>query len=194
MCEPYHSIVQYPEDFDDSHFSDIGVGNKLKLLLGHWGKKIDSWFHISKMGAGHSLATSFGVKQLGYLPPSIDYEGEWWYKNFKLDMPLRFKNNVEAYEAAKKYHERVCIGDIQKFRRFLETSLRKSVRPKGYLTKLPLIFNSKGQDLFYNRVLVRKKGGKLNESIIKTIMGFTRKRNLFIPEWCDDNTFWKVCK
>jgi len=72
MCEPAHSIVQYPTDFDDHNLpgGQMDSESRLKLALGKFwntGKRIKNWFHYSKLGAGHHSIFENGRKTL-YLP------------------------------------------------------------------------------------------------------------------------------
>jgi hypothetical protein len=51
MCEPAHSVVQYPQDYDDTDLPFGGTMDKqsrLSAALGKavsWGRKIGKWFH-----------------------------------------------------------------------------------------------------------------------------------------------------
>ena len=202
MCEPAHSIVQIPDDFDDTDlpFGDnIPKAERLKRLLkGTW-KKIGKWFHISKMGSGHSEATGFGRRELQFLGnPERDYEGLWWYRTFKEDPTYHYGSLIqrpvtepEALRAAKEYHDLVCMQNIKVFRRFFETSLRKTTRAHGYIDRLlTLVLNTEGRRQLGANRFIRRYTNILTESQIKTVMGYTRRRGLFIPEWADDDNFW----
>ena len=203
MCEPAHSIVQYDPTDSDDHFGGMDMGSILSKL-GSFSKKVGRWFHISKMGAGHSLATQFGRQQLLYLPEGNKYEGFWWNKgDFHFD-GWGDKPDVETTQAAEEYHKRSCIGSIQLFRRFLEESMKQSERPNKYAARfVEHILLSKAKDMFVTKVnrllpgrlkcghnVVIAEGTK--ERFIKLVMGFTRKRGLLVPEWSQDDTFWKV--
>lgn len=56
MCEPMHSITQYPDQDDDGN----PTGSRVEAMLGRpnvvvkFFKKLGSFFHLSRMGAGHS--------------------------------------------------------------------------------------------------------------------------------------------
>lgn len=192
MCEPYHSIVQYPDDFDDSGLAFEGLMDKesrLKAALGKamdWGKKIKKWFHFSKLGAGHSVAIDLrGLRSL-YLPISTKYEGNWWDRTFHLDGFSRAYDKEEALEVAKQYHNNVVFRDIRTFRRFLEASLIVTTRPHLYIPPLLSVFSNRNKvNLAYGMI---KRGNK--ESAIRTIMGLTRDRRNFLPHFSDDEGLW----
>lgn len=172
--------------------------------LGNWTRKIGRWFHISKMGAGHSAATGHGRQQLLYLPDPVNYEGFWWDKGrFELD-GYYFKNapDNEQKEAAKEYHKRSCIGSMQIFRRFLEESMKQSSRPLLYVHQFMdhlLVRGARDQvRAKINRVmpgpsrrfLLTLDNPAVKEKVIKVVMGYTRKRGLLVPEWSMDDEFW----
>ena len=202
MCEPAHSIVQYPEDFDDTNlpFGDnVSKQGRISALLakvGDWSTKIGKFFHISKMGSGHSAAVGLGYNDLKYLPEPRLYEGYWWVREFGLDG--YYRDNPIALEAARAYHQQVCMGSMQQFRRFLETSLKKTYRPTLYIDRfLHSVLTKEGRDQCVRRLRLLLPGRNPSyddqnhrDKIIKTVMGYTRRRNLFIPTWSDDATFW----
>jgi len=210
MCEPAHSIVQYPTNFDDSDLpfgGQMDTESRVKILLGKvgtWATKIGKWFHVSKLGSGHSAALGMGYKELRYLPQSTDYEGFWWRRDFKVD-GWNKEVDIEVYEAAKHYHNLVCMGSIKTFRRFFETSLQQTNRINLYVDCfLEYVLTKKGRDAWMTKMKsiifgtskVSTSSPSLNlpvnqEKLIKITMGYTRKRNLFVPEWADDHNFWK---
>lgn len=192
MCEPAHSIVQYPPDNDGTHF---GTPETILSKLGNWTKKIGRWFHISKMGKGHSAATMHGHRQLLYLPEPVNYEGFWWNKgSFELDGYSRIVVPGDPqFEAAKEYHMRACMGSMSIFRRFFEASLQNTNRHSSYVSRFSeCVLTSKGKDLLRSKIrrLFPRDQGKDRDRFIKLIMGFTRKRNLLVPEWSMDDAFW----
>lgn len=196
MCEPAHSIVQYPQDNDDSfHFGDT---ESVLSKLGNWTKKIGSWFHISKMGKGHSAATMHGMRELRYLPAPVNYEGFWWHKgSFELDgyHPIIRPDDAQ-FEAAREYHMRSCMGSMSIFRRFLEASLQNTDRHSIYVSRFSeCVLTTAGRDMLRSKIRRlfprdRMLAGKDKERFIKLVMGFTRKRNLLVPEWSMDDAFW----
>lgn len=216
MCEPAHSVVQYPHDFDDTDLPFGGQMDKesrLKSALGKacgWTKKIGKWFHLSRFGAGHSKATLVDGRQSLYLPKATLYEGYWWDRKFSLDgLPdWKAKEDPLALKAAQQYHNDSVMGNMSLFRRFLETSMRKTSHPLGASTYVHTLINSVLTTEGGNKLLARFRrvfGGKsfrfetvmgpyanevdINRSI-KLVMGFTRQRRLFLPHFSDDNSLW----
>ena len=185
MCEPAHSIVQYEDDND----SWTDTFTKLQRFFGSKLRKIGRWFHISKMGAGHSLDLGYKVHE--WLPDHIDYEGVWWQKDFKLDSFLQ-KPSGDAFDAAKGYHLTVCGANMRTLRRFLEDSLQKTENAYFYIRKFHEMLNADGRRKFSQRFYRKEVYTQLSTSQIKMFMGFTRKRNLFLPEWSDDENFWTL--
>jgi hypothetical protein len=199
MCEPSHSIVQYdPEDDDNNRFGGTLDFGLVMDKLGRFAKKIGQWFHISKMGAGHSGAQ----RRVLYLPDPVLYEGEWWNKgNMKLDC----RHGPEAgpqFDAGYEYHMRVCMGSMQIFRRFFETSLQETNSLHLYITRfMECVLTSEGRDQLSKRIssimpgkqILAGKGrveDSVKDKIIKATMGYTRKRNILVPEWSMDDGFW----
>lgn len=218
MCEPNHSIVQYPEDRGDSGptmpFLEPSIGRRVLEI----GRRIWKWLHFSKLGSGHSES----VRSLGSFfsnnltPEETRYEARWWDRTIKLDGSY----NGEAYDkelasaAALEYAKAVSIGSLTALRNFLEVSLRKSIRPFGYLDYfLDDFLNAKGRDLAVSkltRLLGRNYREKLGyrrsilstldiksgeqagpvEIAIKVMLGFTRKRELLNAAWADDSLLW----
>jgi hypothetical protein len=189
MCEPAHSIVQYPVDFDDSDLPGQHISPEQRLSkLGKFIKRVGRFFHLSKLGAGHTFTMSqVPAKIYEYLPPPISYEGVWWNKSFVTDG--NFKHQVpEAIEAAKQYHDIVCMGNMKTFRRFFEASLRKTDHINMYIDVfINYCLTRQGKEEVWNRL---HRNETVNETVIKIIMGYTRKRGLFVPEWSDDDKFW----
>lgn len=212
MCEPYHSVVQYPSDFDDSDLPFGGNMDKkarLQSALGKafsWTKKIGNWFHFSRFGAGHSGATMETARSSLYLPTPLLYEGEWWHRQFKFDGWCK-KVDPLALEAAEKYHKTSVLGNMSLFRRFLETSMVKTNHPQGaavYVeTMLEYVFTAEGANKLlekfrrvfgrsatFNHVMNQRSHERAVEKGIKIVMGFSRKRELFLPHFADDDSLW----
>lgn len=200
MCEPYHSIVQYPSQDDLGNPTESRLRASNKFL--DWGKKILDWFHFSKLGSGHSEATGFGYQQLRQLPDPTSYEAHWWNRTVHLDGEFRGVdfNRKDAIECAEEYARRTSIGNLSILRRFLEGSLRATRRMAMYEERLVSgMLNHAGRDLIVGRLrqFERDHGhdqfrwaGSVKNQYIKLLMGFTRKRDLLVPEWADDNTLW----
>lgn len=212
MCEPYHSVVQYPHDFDDTDLPFGGQMNKeerLKAALGaafSWTKKIEKWFHFSRFGAGHSKATMITGRNSIYLPKPTLYEGAWWRRTFHLD-GWGAKAETRAFNAAEEYHHRSVMGNMSLFRRFLEQSMRQTTHGQGAFAYVDVLLQNVltvegGNQLLEKfrrvfgpsahpcRVMSRRSHKQEVEKGIKIVMGFTRKRRLFLPHFADDNLLW----
>ncbi len=213
MCEPAHSVVQYPHDFDDKDLPFGGQMDKesrLKSALGKackWTKKIGKWLHLSRFGAGHSKATLVDGRQSLYLPQATLYEGYWWNRKFSLDGCFKREDPL-ALKAAQQYHNDSVMGNMSLFRRFLETSMQKTSHPDGASAYVQTLVTSVLTAEGGNKLLARFRrvfGGKsfrletvmgphangveLNRAI-KLVMGFTRQRRLFLPHFADDESLW----
>lgn len=216
MCEPHHSIVQYPDqDNQGPTWSRLDAATSsqkgIKGLLER-GKKILRWFHFSKMGTGHSGATGFGRIQERFLPKPTSYEANWWDRSVKRDGEFRGEafDVANALECAEAYAHKTSIGDMTQFRRFLETSLKQTDHHVGYVDQFVSgMLNQEGRDHFRNRAKkvlglnltvynasnvgffrsIRTDARKLN-SLTKFMLGYTRKRGLLVPEWADDASIW----
>lgn len=215
MCEPAHSIVQYPDHDvdDDAPFSgQLTMGQRLNSALGKavsWGKKIRKWFHFSKLGAGHSDAIELSGHASLILPEHTRYEGLWWDREFIIDGPYHGVSidKRAAIECAEQYHKNVVMGNMSTFRRFLEKSLQKTDRYGSYVIRLSEnVLTKKATDEMHKklkRVLGTVSFGSWGSTSLKPekkgiatdiIMGFTRKRELFLPHWADDDKLWLPAK
>jgi len=223
MCEPCHSIVQYPDHDDDDRSSGTPTEQRISKL-GQWLRKFGQWLHLSKMGNGHSEAVAKTSLQAElFIPTPTLYEVNWWERKMHIDGAFRGGfNNIgrnalgsqyqpnewsehsrelremvrkEAFDAAQHYANAVSIGNMTTFRRFLTTSLQKSDQPSKYVSHFQFMLNRDGRDLFLKKVaeFTMRCGrvSKVNvDRMTKLILGFTRKRELLIPEWADDKSLW----
>ena len=85
MCEPAHSIIQYPtrNPRDDDSFGGgnsampIPMDRRLQAGLGpqimEIGRKIGEWFHFSKIGNGHTEAIQLSGRASLLLPAHTKY-------------------------------------------------------------------------------------------------------------------------
>lgn len=185
MCEPYHSISQFRDDDNDRLGCTLGpIAKLLKKLGGFW--------HLSKMGKGHSGAlecvrntSNHGAHVSFLVPEHNDYEVAWWNRHLK---PDRSKPNQDALLAAKDYANLTSIGSLHALRQFLEMSIKLSDKPMMYLTMMRHMLNKKG---LVQWDLARKKLKTRNpKSLSSFCIGFTRKRGLLVPEWSDDAHLW----
>jgi len=190
MCEPHHSIVQYDPNDDDNPQG----GSYILTKLGDWSKRVGKWLHLSKFGNGHSEAVGHvtGNMMLAYEEQFIKYEAKWWDRSFKQDgCKILLPGQMDC---AEDYAKQTSIGNIQQLRNFLDVSIFKSPRPYLYYCYFYQYFlNQKGRDSFdkkfkyaFNHSFTERSSRKLNTvNMSKFVLGFTRKRNLIVPEWSD---------
>lgn len=202
MCEPTHSIVQFPTQDEQGNPTESRLEASIQAIKfsGIKKDKIGNWVHFSKLGYGHteSMAT-MNPESRGMLPPETRYETEWWVRTTKRDGffngPLFDKE--EALKCAAAYANRVSIGNLTLLRRFLEVTIRKTLHnPSFYVHAFHGMLNSKGKDEFDKKIdkviPTWKKTIKTDvDLVIKLILGFTRKRELLVPEWADDKELWR---
>ena len=172
-----------------------------------WGKKVAGWLHFCKLGSGHHEVIRMNGTFSNLVPEETRYEALWWERRVKIDgsySGLVF-DAPQALAAATKYADGVSIGSMTALRRFLETSLRKTDRPSAYVDRFALMLTKGGRDDFHQKLktLYNCKHNLLEtfgfnrippdklESIIKLMMGYTRKRNLLVPAWADDAKIWE---
>lgn len=205
MCEPTHSICQV--DPTNPETGDPINVDKIFGHIGDWMRKVMGYFHFSKFGAGHSEGLQFAKNHHGRVPEPTRWEAIWWERRVKLDGEIYFPNGQvalypdETYkksltEAATEYANLSSIGSLSVFRRFFETSMRKTDSPYLYLEAFQYMLNRQGRLAFDNR---RRKAGIKSlyaydfpiDRILKVCLGLTRKRELLVPEWADDSSLWQ---
>lgn len=196
MCEPYHSVNQFEEPDDNGDNSCGGVSeSRLRLGLGKLGefiKKIGRYFHLSKLGSGHSESLEWARVNNIWVPDPIKYEVKWWDRTTVFDGRYKLFDEKEALATADRYARTVSIGSLSQLRNFLEISLEKTNTVKSYLSRFTEnLLNATGRDLF--RKQVKEFGldasSKLN-NLIKLVVGFTRKRKFLNCAWADDTQLW----
>ena len=201
MCEPSHSIVQFPDEDDRGPTGGLIDALPQEGFWERMKKRIGNWFHLSKMGRGHSETLGhLTLPGRRLLPPDTKYEAHWWERTVVLDG--RF-NGIEfdkawALECANEYAHQVSIGSMHQLRQYLEVSMRKSYRPSSYLTAFTQMLNAKGRDAFQVKIkhlpFIHQRAfyedyhiqDGFVDKAIKVMLGFTRKRELLVPEWADD--------
>jgi hypothetical protein len=223
MCEPCHSIVQYPDHDDDDRSSGVPTEQRISKL-GKWLRKFGQWLHLSKMGNGHSEAVAKTSLQTElFLPVPTLYEVNWWQREIHIDGSFRGGFNRigrnalslygrseqhkslhkmlqnEAFEAAQKYAMAVSIGSITTFRRFFATSMQKTDEPIRYVLRFESMLNRVGRELLTKRLKeFTMQCGRVNKTNVdrmtKLLLGFTRKRELLTSEWADDKSLWVPSK
>lgn len=206
MCEPSHSIVQYPEDRGDGNPTEPLLESSVRKKILELGKRFWKWLHFSKLGTGHWQAIRTLGSYTSFIPQETRYEAYWWDRTVKLDGKFYGEafDKEQALAAALNYAKAVSIGSLTALRRFLETSLRKSDRVHLYTTAfLEKMLNKEGRDLATRRLrscnvdltYIRKVLGwhydnKGLDSIIKVLLGMTRQRSLLNDAWADDSSLW----
>jgi hypothetical protein len=199
-----HSIVQFPDQDNDGNPTESKL-DQINLADGFWDKlkkKISSWFHFSKLGMGHSMALEHMTARMRQsIPQDTKYEVAWWIRNVKRDGLYygNFRSEAdEALQAASTYAHKTSIGNLQLLRQFLEMSMRKSMNPFSYMYTFERMLNKQGKEL-YNLKIRKLFGESINrlfhadinfDTAIKLMMGFTRKRQLLVPEWADATELW----
>lgn len=209
MCEPYHSIIQYDpnrdDDDDDFGGSSQPTYTKSGLLssLGSWAKKVRGWFHASKIGSGHTgvLEARTGLMNREIRKHFALFETAWWNRSTKWDYGgqiLLPHEKEERNAAAAEYSQITVTGDLTKLRNFLELSFKKTDHPGSYALMFLEMLNAEGRDIvnkkhrqYFGTDVGGLNSSRINpESLAKFLVGFTRKRNLLIPEWADDTKLW----
>ena len=152
MCEPTHSINQFPDNDDSGPIQPRidAAAERTKSShkgLWEWAKKIMGRLHYSRFGSGHSEGMALGKTAFSMLPEPTRYEANWWSREVHLDglfRDSRFHDNKKAMEfekklaleAATEYANRSSIGNLSLLRRFLENSILQSEKPLVYLTSM----------------------------------------------------------
>lgn len=135
MCEPTHSIVQFPDEDDGGNPTEprIDALPTLAQKEGWWTwakKKIGRFFHLSKLGNGHSeTLTLITPLTHSFLPIDTKYEALWWDRTVHLDGTFHGPdfNQSFALECATDYANRVSIGNLTLLRQFIEGSMKKRI-------------------------------------------------------------------
>lgn len=210
MCEPTHSIVQYPPSNEGGTPTDVLLQKTLKERVYDWFVKIGGYFHLSKMGSGHSEATRESGTFSCLIPEETRYEAMWWDRTVKIDGLFAGKefDRDLALEAATTYAQAVSIGSLTAFRRFLETSMTRTERPYLYVNAfLEHMLTKEGRTHATDKIKSALSLRKLNTGIlwklgtnskeeldraIKVVLGLTRQRRLLVPAWADDDALWRA--
>lgn len=198
MCEPTHSISQFPPD-DPS--SGTPQGAKISALgrIMEFGRKIAQWFHWSKIGKGHHESFAVNIDNRLWMPSHTKYEALWWERKVVIDGPFCGESfeREEALQCASLYAQDISIGNLTVLRRFLESSLRATEVPFLYLERFFGSFLSiEGKK--HAKVRLKKAVGHLElgtlrrspsdfhlDRIIAVMMAMTRKREWLQDAWAD---------
>lgn len=112
---------------------------------------------------------------------------------------------------ARKYSEDTATGTMGKLRQFLNLSIRKSGEPEKYVVNFFEMLTKSGIVSLEKKIIAitgmkkdfsmferfswklkkHLKDKRTLESVIKVILGYTRRRNFLTPEWADDTKLWK---
>jgi len=202
MCEPFHSTVQYHIDDDPTSQGGGSTESRLQWGLGKiydWGKRIRSWFHFSSLGSGHTESIQWARTKELYLPREARYECAWWNRQVVFDTGKIHGDTSDALDAAREYSNVVCIGNIQKFRRFFEVSIDNTKQHREYFALfLDRMLTYEGRDKAYAEMQrcfgkyfkISTMSNSLVQPIKKLLLGYTRKRSLLVPEWSDCPELW----
>ena len=234
MCEPMHSIVQFPTEPPEPP-SRGGMATDVNLTVQQqpvkarpwnwpsgpqlcqkieealkWGegkigdmlKKIGDFFHLSKLGTGHSGSIHYIHKETMWLPDDTRYEAAWWNRTVKLDGEFHGKEEKRglALASASEYAKLSSIGSLSTLRKFLEMSMKKTEYIGMYIMKfIDGLIVGRHRNEVVNKVKmicdfrswcrINVPAEKL-DSLIRALLGFTRKRNYLAPEWADDSVLW----
>ena len=175
MCEPSHSIVQFRTGRLNELETPVSAqSNRLFIGMGGtdknvWGKEVDRWTLLSRLGCGHHSAIRNTLEGTFMLPEHALYETNWWERKTKRDgfggafglpnvtmstheLPPDDLRTDEALAAADAYAQQVSIGSLRAFRGFFTHSIRKSERPHEYIVRMTnQMLNREGRDHFRER-------------------------------------------
>lgn len=209
MCEPDHSIVQFPENDDQGTpmMDRLGLGK-----IGGFFKRIGGFLHISRMGYGHSETwenIGLGVQRYAQVPPYCQFETDWVNRHVRWDaQPPRGSDiiPVDAMASAEEYADRVVLGSMASLRQFIAASIKATRQAGDYADRFAGMLTQEGRGLFWRQMGKAKLArwrGTLNsrrndmqgdqgydDKLTKVICGFTRKRSLLIPVWADNPKVW----
>jgi hypothetical protein len=203
MCEPSHSIVQYPtydpftEDPIRSLISTaVATARTIELSEANTPEKVEkiqsslllpqgvvsgNFINYSRFGSGHSESIGkLPTRTLERLPQDVKYEAHWWNRNVKLDSRVpkwvETFGKQESLDSATFYAERASIGDLKIFRRFLENSLKFSDRPYVYIDHFMMMLTSRGKTFIAEKLRWIFNGKAVNVSMTLHSMLLDKKQ------------------
>lgn len=186
MCEPTHSIVQYPtvvEGEPIGHLVQAAIERpETKGLLLPTGSLIYGYLNYSSLGFGHSEA----VGRLPYhvrsrLPEDMKYEAKWWDRTVRRDWGWDAPGYIDpnSYESAETYAQRSSIGSLPILRRFLEQTLMKTFRPSSYVSPFLEILNDNGQSALRESISKIFSGKNINNQYtLSTLLESEKKEKV----------------
>jgi len=211
MCEPTHSVVQYPATQAAMGDTNHDVMRLLNAVSGRnrmsSGQKIGDYMHYHKAGFGHSETISKLTEAERLLPTETRYEGEWWNRDFKVDGPYNVPefDKQMAYDMAAEYSRRHCTANTKILAKFLADSLRRSDQPEQYLERFLHMIKPSRRAVTWDEIKVHLQGSKpgtrvkMDKTFIKSpkcdaliaqVMQLANTRDILVPEWADDDTIW----
>lgn len=192
MCEPTHSINQFPPD--DPGGSNQSFAKAVESKPKSWFKRILDWFHFSAMGHGHSEAIhAIGMVDAWRTPAFNRYEANWWDRTVEVDTYSTYELDREmALRAAKEYAQRVSIGSLHGLRSFLEVTLGSTTHIEQYLHgAIPRLLSPRGKQQFDSKIgYLRRRDPDYQTKLAKITCGLTRRRENLCHAWADDGALW----
>lgn len=208
MCEPAHSITQFPsqdsegtplETKIDAAIETAFKEAEIRALESIQKHRINDMFHFSRLGFGHSESMRVAYRARNFLPTPSLYECDWWDRIVRLDGRFHGEeyNRELALESAEIYASKVSIGNIAMLRQFLERSMRLTQgRALHYFDNFRLMLSGAGRSKLEQKLnlasltVKRFVGTSINLSeplsldrLIKIMMGLTRDPHNLTSVW-----------
>jgi hypothetical protein len=212
MCEPTHSVVQYPA------FTEAGDPVESYLQAAFMrslsrGRRVGEMMHYSMAGFGHSECISKIPAADAMLPEPTRYEGLWWKREFKIDGPFNgpFKDEAsmkEAFAAAEKYSKLLSYGDVYTLQQFVRDAIQNSSNPQRYVDiVLQDVLRGGFRAVAYDTIRealqgdtpnsryavtpgLRESNKKVFDKLQTTVTGILSRRENFNEIWADDDSLW----
>jgi len=208
MCEPYHSVVQYPAvnaQGDDVTNLLNAVSGRIRLTQG---QKILDWVHYARSGFGHSETINKVPLADRMLPEATRYEGAWWNREFTIDGGYAGHDfdAERALEAAHFYSKQHALGSVITLQDFLRGALSNSAEPEQYLDLIvEKLVKPSVRAVVWDSLKEHLKGDKPNTrhkfnstfrkhlqfgALLAEALNIAGNRELLVPEWADDDKLW----
>ena len=212
MCEPTHSVVQYPAVNIEGDPVDQYLTAAFRRSLSK-GQQIGDLIHYSMAGFGHSECISKIPTADSYLPAATRYEGNWWDRTFAIDGPFNgpHKDQLstkEAFDTAAEYSRRVSTKDIPTLQQFVRDCIQNSERPETYVDiVLSKVLRGGARAVCWDTLRAALAGDKPNSRYAITaglrqanpeawrrlqdaVTTILTKRENFSDVWADDQKLW----
>jgi len=198
MCVPFHSVVQYG-DFQLNGGGILDGAHSVLSQLGY-AKRIGNFYHFSKLGGGHSIATRYKAKISYYISEGSNWEGAWWNgftSKIAKDTPFSIPRSElpDAEHSANLYYDAVCMKNMRVWRNFVIKSIEScddGGGRVGYLCRFKSCLTPAGLIQFENRI-ASNLGAKHRfspKATIPVIGWASRKRGLFKDCFADFPAKW----